>query len=147
MNDIELRHAETDDDLRACFAVMQELRPNLQNDADFLQRIARMRGESYQLLAVWQAGKPIALAGYRHQENLIHGRFLYVDDLIVTEKSRSSRWGARLLDEMEAIARSTACQRLVLDTGLANALAQRFYFRWGLLTSAIRFGKPLAEGS
>jgi len=33
--------------------------------------------------------------------------------------------------------------RLVLDTGLANALAQRFYFRQGLLTSSMRFGKPI----
>jgi hypothetical protein len=30
-----------------------------------------------------------------------------------------------------------------LDTGLSNALAQRFYFRQGLLTSAIRFSKNL----
>ncbi len=35
------------------------------------------------------------------------------------------------------------CVRLVLDTGMANALAQRFYFRQGMLTGALRFGKAI----
>ena len=45
--------------------------------------------------------------------------------------------------EVARIAREYACARLVLDTGLANSLAQRFYFRQGMLTSAIRFGQDL----
>ena len=59
--------------------------------------------------------------------------------------SRGHRWGARLLDEMEVIARAHGCVRLVLDTALSNALAQRFYFRQGMLTGAMRFAKPLEE--
>jgi len=140
-----LRHAETDDELRACFPVMHQLRPHLADDADMLARLRRMRADGYRLLAAWQDGQPIALAGYRLQENLIYGRFLYVDDLVVTQAQRGGRWGERLLAETERIARDAGCARLVLDTGLANALAQRFYFRQGLLTGAIRFGKSLQE--
>jgi len=144
-SDPALHHAVTDGELRACFAIMRELRPHLADAGEFVARVHRMGAEGYRLLAAWQDGRPLALAGYRPQENLIYGRFLYVDDLVVAQGQRGNRWGARLLQETEHIARAAGCARLVLDTGLANALAQRFYFRQGLLTGALRFAKPLGD--
>lgn len=143
MTETTLRHIENPQDLRACLPLMRELRPHLKEDADFVERVGRMRAEGYRLLAAMDDGQAVALAGYRLQENLIYGRFLYVDDLVVANGRRGERWGAMLLEALDAAARDSGCARLVLDTGLANALAQRFYFRAGLLTSAIRFSKTL----
>ncbi|MBB1593063.1 GNAT family N-acetyltransferase [Achromobacter sp. UMC46] len=143
MTDSALKHIETDDELHACLPLMRELRPHLADAGDFVARIARMRAESYRLLAAVDADQVVALAGYRYQENLIYGRFMYVDDLVVDSTRRSGRWGARLLLALEGMARAAGCAKFVLDTGLSNALAQRFYFRQGLLTSAIRFSKLL----
>lgn len=78
---------------------------------------------------------------YRLQENLVYGSFLYVDDLVTAAAQRGGQWGSRLLQALERLARASGCARLVLDTGLANARAQRFYFREGLLTGALRFQK------
>ncbi|TEA80083.1 GNAT family N-acetyltransferase [Allopusillimonas ginsengisoli] len=141
--DTVIEHADTERELRACFPIMQQLRPHLRDEEDFMSRLYRMRAEDYRLLAAWQADEPIALAGYRYQENLVYGRFLYVDDLVVAEPLRGSQWGAKLLETVEGFARKAGCARFVLDTGLSNALAQRFYFRQGLLTGAMRFSKPL----
>jgi GNAT superfamily N-acetyltransferase len=138
-----LRQLETPEDWQACLPLMRELRPHLANADDFVQRLARMQQESYRLLAAMDDGRAVALAGYRYQENLIYGRFMYVDDLVVAPSARGNRWGARLIAELDGLARGADCAKLVLDTGLGNALAQRFYFRQGLLTSAIRFSKPL----
>ncbi|WP_245152302.1 GNAT family N-acetyltransferase [Allopusillimonas soli] len=143
MTDIVLKHIETDEALTACFPVMQQLRPALQGPEDFIARVRRMQGDHYRILAAWHDGVPLALAGYRLQENLIYGRFLYVDDLVTTQASRGQNLGARLLAELDGIAMRLGCVKLVLDTGLANALAQRFYFRQGLLTGAMRFSKVL----
>ncbi|CAB3623819.1 MAG: GNAT family N-acetyltransferase [Achromobacter sp.] len=145
MSQQDIRPIESAEALRACFPVMRELRPHLADERDFADRVARMRDEHYALLAVWEDDAPVALAGYRFQENLIYGRFLYVDDLVVTERSRGARHGAALLQALERMAREAGCAKLVLDTGLANALAQRFYFRQGLLTGAMRFSKVLGE--
>lgn len=143
MDDIPLRHADTREALHACFPLMRQLRPHLANANDFMQRVDRMARQNYRVLAAWQGAEPLALAGYRVDENLIYGRFLYVDDLVTAEVRRGANLGARLLAELTDTARREDCARLVLDTGLANALAQRFYFRQGLLTSAMRFSKPL----
>ena len=136
---LTLRHAETEAEIRACFPVMRQLRPRLQIPEDFLDIVMLQRGQGYRLLALWDDGKPVALAGYRRLDNLIHGRFLYVDDLITDAEGRGQGHGERLLRALCELGRTEGCQRLVLDTALANALAQRFYFRSGLLAKGLHF--------
>ena len=143
----QLRDVDDERSLRACYPVMKELRPHVASEQDFLARAARMEQQGYRILAAWDGEAVVALAGYRLQENLVYGRFLYVDDLISSEARRGQRWGARLLEQLSAYARREGCDKLVLDTGLSNVLAQRFYFRAGLLPGAMRFGKPLSEAA
>jgi ribosomal protein S18 acetylase RimI-like enzyme len=138
-----LRHAETDADVMACFEVMQQLRPQLKLPEDLLAAVAMQRAQGYRLLAAWEDNKPVALAGYRRLDNLIHGRFIYVDDLITSAAGRGRGYGERLLDELCTVGREQDCVRLVLDTALANALAQRFYFRFGLLARGLHFSMDL----
>ncbi len=44
---------------------------------------------------------------------------------------------------LKAEASRLAVNRLVLDTGLANVRAHRFYYRCGLLAQSLRFGVPM----
>ncbi len=134
---ITFRHAETEPDLVACFPVMRELRPHLADAREFLSRVQRQFAEGYRLLAAWQDAQPLGLAGYRVQENLIRGRFCYVDDLVVAASARRGQIGARLLDAVGSEARALGITRLVLDTAIDNALGQRFYFRYGMLPTGL----------
>jgi ribosomal protein S18 acetylase RimI-like enzyme len=143
MSEIILRPAESDADVAACFPVMVLLRPHLRDAAELVTRITSQRAEGYRLLAAWRDHEAIALAGYRITENLIHGRFIYVDDLVTAEDARRGRLGARLLDAVAAEGHRAGCVRLVLDTALDNVLAHRFYYRQGLLARALRFSREL----
>ncbi len=143
MSTLELRHAGTDEEVAACFPLMQQLRPHLAGGAELLARVRRQEKESYRLLAAWRDGHPVGAAGYRFQENLVRGRFVYVDDLVVLDSERRSGIGALLLDEVSRIAKGAGYDWLTLDTALNNSLGQRFYFRWGMLSTALHFGKPL----
>lgn len=131
--------------IAACYPLMRQLRPHLATEAEFVARWRRQAAEAgYRLLAVWGEDGPLALAGYRVQESLIHGRFLYVDDLVTDETARRSGHGGRLLDQLKREGRALGCTKLVLDTGLDNVLGHRFYYRSGLLAQALRFNVPLA---
>lgn len=143
MNTFRLAHVETDAQLQACFAVMSELRPHLADTAAFIDQVRRQAGQNYRLLAAWQGEEAKALAGYRLQENLLYGRFLYVDDLVASAEARSHGLGAALIDALREEARAQGCAHLVLDTALGNALGQRFYFRQGLLAKAMHFSQAL----
>jgi ribosomal protein S18 acetylase RimI-like enzyme len=138
-NVLTLQHVETDADVAACFGLMQQLRPHLRTPEELIARVAIQRSQGYRLLAFWDEGRPVALAGYRQLDNLIYGRFLYVDDLVTDAGERGQRHGERLIEAIREIGRREQCEQLVLDTGLSNAFAQRFYFRVGLLARGLHF--------
>jgi ribosomal protein S18 acetylase RimI-like enzyme len=139
-----LREATTDRDILAMWPVMRDLRPHLTDANTFLARVRRQQADGYHLLAAWQADTVAGLAGWRTLENLNRGSFCYVDDLVVHPDARRTGLGARLLDAVAAAARDLGLRDLVLDTGLDNALGQRFYFRYGMLARAMRFAMPIA---
>jgi GNAT superfamily N-acetyltransferase len=140
---IEIRPARNESELAACFPVMNALRPLLTGAAEMTERVLRQFDHGYQLLAAWSENAVVGVAGYRIQENLIRGRFCYVDDLVVAEAERRKGLGARLLDAVAEQARAGGCLWLTLDTSLDNLLGQRFYFRYGMLPSSLRFGMKL----
>lgn len=143
MRTFQLSPIDSDQDYQACFEVMRELRPHLGDAAAFAAQVRRQAAQGYRLLAGWQGEQVKGLAGYRIQENLIYGRFLYVDDLVTTSDARRHGLGAALIDALREEARRQGCANFVLDTGLANALGQRFYFRQGLLAVGMHFRQAL----
>ena len=143
MSDFQLRLLDGDQAYQACFPVMQELRPHLTDVNAFTAQIRRQSEQGYRLLAALRDDAVQGLAGYRIQENLLYGRFLYVDDLVITGEARSHGIGKILLDALRDEARTQDCAYFVLDTGLANTLGQRFYFRQGMLPKGMHFCQPL----
>lgn len=142
-DNIEFRHLESAADIAASFAVMRELRQQLQNQEDYADRVSRQQNQGYRLLAACLDGQIAGLAGYRHQENLIYGAFTYIDDLVVRAADQRSNIGEKLIEQVKREALGAGRSVLVLDTGLANALAQRFYFRQGLLARGLHFSMAL----
>jgi GNAT superfamily N-acetyltransferase len=142
-----IRHAAGHDDLIACFPVISELRPHLKDAAEWSEQVFAMRPAGYRVLAAWGGDRVLAIAGYRVMENLIHHRFLYVDDLVSAAGERGKGLGAALLGELSTIALGECCWRLVLDTAAANASARRFYTRESLREVVVGFIKPILEGA
>ncbi|MDF0604963.1 GNAT family N-acetyltransferase [Neisseriaceae bacterium TC5R-5] len=131
--------------LLLAFPLIQVLRPRLTDASSYLAQIKRQQQQNYCLIGGFVAGELVGLVGYRQQENLLYGQFLYVDDLVVAPAQQAMGHGAQLLDFARQQAKQLGCQHLVLDTGLHKALAQRFYFRCGLLAKGMHFTEALTE--
>ncbi|QOQ77111.1 GNAT family N-acetyltransferase [Pseudomonas poae] len=146
MNDhVEFVQMETKADYLECFAVMQQLRPHLTDAPAFAAQIRRQQQNGYRLLAAREHGTVIGLAGYRLTENTLYGRYIYVDDLVVDAALQRRRLGEQLLDRVREETRARGYRFLVLDTGMHMALAQRFYFRQGLLPLGMHFSQDLSQ--
>ncbi|WP_217473926.1 GNAT family N-acetyltransferase [Stutzerimonas stutzeri] len=137
------RYLSEETDLRGALELMRELRPHLVDEAAFLAQMARQFEQHYRLLSAWRDDELVGLAGFRAQENLLYGRFVYVDDLVVAQSQRQKGVGAQLLGVVRREATRDGYAHLVLDTGLHMPLAQRFYFREGLLAKGMHFVQPL----
>ena len=144
MSSLRISHIDdSSQDYVACFHVMRELRPHLTNAEAFVDQVRRQSQQGYRLLAAWQDGYVMGLAGYRVQENLLYGQFLYVDDLVTVANAQRHGVGGKLVEALRNEATRRSCAHLVLDTALGNALAQRFYFRQGLLSKGLHFSQKL----
>ena len=134
--------AQTDAEVRACWPVMAQLRPHL-NEAEFVKRVGEQAREGYRLTFIRRGESVAAVAGFRLMQCLSWGRFLYVDDLVTDEKTRSSGLGAELLDWLCEYARAQGYDRLELDSGVQRFGAHRFYFRKRMTIKCYHFSMEL----
>jgi GNAT superfamily N-acetyltransferase len=119
--------AENREQVARCFEVMRELRTGLTSEEAFVERVLRQQTMGYRLAFVESEGEVRAAAGFRISENLVWGRFLYVDDLVTRAADRSQGWGHLLLEWLIAEARTAGCAELHLDSGVQRFDAHRFY--------------------
>jgi len=134
--------AETNDEIQRCFPVMVQLRPHLEA-AEFVNRVRRQAEGGYQIAFLETGDGVKAVAGFRITEMLVRGRFMYVDDLVTDENSRSKGYGAALLDWLSEHALENQCTFLELDSGVQRAGAHRFYFSQRMTISSYHFSLPL----
>lgn len=127
-NQSTIRLAESEIDIERCFAVMAQLRPHLTKD-EFMRRVKLQQPEGYQITFVEAEGTVKSVAGWRIQNMLAHGKFLYVDDLVTDEHSRSQGYGDQLFDWLVEYAKAEGCERFHLDSGVQRFAAHRFYLR------------------
>lgn len=139
---INISLVEDDDAVRACYDVMKQLRPHL-SQQQFVDTVRLQRTEGYLLAALEEDGQVRALAGYRYQHMLAHGKFLYVDDLVTDETQRSRGHGDALFDWLVKEARAAGCRKLQLDSGVQRLEAHRFYFRKRMAIVSYHFNVEL----
>ncbi len=138
----EIRLAESEEDVAACFPVMQELRTHLERE-EFLRRVRLQRREGYELACLSAGGAVRAAAGFRVIHNLFSGRVLYVDDLVTGAAHRSQGHGAALLGWLVERARALGCDSLELDSGVQRFAAHRFYLLHRMEISSHHFRREL----
>ena len=142
---MKIQIAQTDEEIAACFGVMKQLRPKL-DERRFVSDIRRMQKGGYILLALADPDV-CAVAGYRFFEMLFaEGMTLYVDDLVTDSARRSHGYGKALLSWLIAEAQKKNCKFLTLDSGLKRLDAHRFYRREGMQDMAIHFAIPTDGG-
>lgn len=119
-------------EIRRCIPVMRVLRPHLeQDDTAVVGRILRQMADGYRLLALLDGTEVLALTGFRFQENLVFGRSIYIDDLVVAPEARRQGHAEALLQRIREIAGNANLRVIALDTALTNVGAQKVYERCG----------------
>ena len=137
-----IEHAESDEDILACYNVMAELRPHVARER-FLTTVRAMQKDGLRLAFIRDDGKVVAVAGYRLSTNLFCGRHLYVDDLVTADAERSKGHGKALLAWLRALAVTEDCDVFHLDSGVQRKRAHQFYLREGLELAGYHFSERL----
>jgi GNAT superfamily N-acetyltransferase len=142
MNKFNFKNFQDQNDLEQFFSVLKELRTDLAY-ADFLNLYQQANAQGYTLVGLEYDNKILAVMGYRIITDFVHGRHLYIDDLVCTEFHRSQGLGAQLLKHAEELAKKMECRGLRLCTGIENDRGKKFYDRHGWNLRAVAYKKKL----
>lgn len=113
------------------FPLMKELRPHLDVDQYLrLYKEAKLR-DDYRLYGAVRDDHCVALMGVRILYDFVHGKHLYIDDLVTTKDLRGQGIGHLLLQFARDLGLKEECTGLRLSTGVDNRDGQRFYEREG----------------
>lgn len=109
------------------FIVMQELRNHL-DEKTYLELVEEAhQKDMYRLYALYDEGDLVAVTGFKPMITLYYGRFVWVCDLVTSEKHRSKGYGEKLLTFVEDWARENGYQSVALSSGVQKKEAHRFY--------------------
>jgi GNAT superfamily N-acetyltransferase len=129
------------------FEAMRALRTHHDDEAEFVRRVdEQQRPQGYRLVGAFdEAGRCLAVAGFRELHNLAWGDVVYVDDLSTHPDGRRRGYGRALLEWCAEEARRLGCDALHLDSGVeANRLdAHRLYLNTGMRITSFHFAKPV----
>lgn len=130
-------------DLERCFPVINELRPHL-NLREF-QEIYRNANEkeAYDIAALEIDGMIVGAMGYRITHDLVRGKHIYIDDLVITKNERSKRLAPELLKYAEILAKENGCKVLRLCAALENTRGMKFYETNGWSQRAVAYNKKI----
>lgn len=135
---MNVRIAETDNDIDKIVDVLLELRSTFSRDA-LLAQVKQQQEVGYQLAYVEQDGEVLCVAGFVVGTKLAWGKHIYVDDLVTAERHRSKGAGATMIEWLKVHALELGCTQLHLDSGVQRFGAHRFYLREGFIIGSHHF--------
>ncbi|MBZ0293466.1 MAG: GNAT family N-acetyltransferase, partial [Anaerolineae bacterium] len=85
---------QTEDEFRAAFPVLKELRPHLDED-EYFDLLWVMRRRGYRMFGVREDEEVVAIVGVEIAINFHQGRHLWVYNLVALEKVRHKGYGSK----------------------------------------------------
>ncbi|MBK8202518.1 MAG: GNAT family N-acetyltransferase [Bdellovibrionales bacterium] len=144
-NNFQFVKAKDKNDLERFYPVMKELRKDLSFEDYMMICKNAHEADGYEIVAIESDNKVLAVMGYRILHDFVHGKHLYIDDLVSTESHRSQGLGAKLLNYAEDIAKELGCRGLRLCTGIENEQGKKFYERHDWKLRAVAYKKKLSQ--
>jgi GNAT superfamily N-acetyltransferase len=133
--------AKMDEEILAIYTLMKQLRPHLEEET-YLSRIKQLQLEyGFKLIVIFENGEAKAAAGYRICDSLAWGKYLYVDDLITDQGSRSRGYANQLFEWLEEELKKNHCIGMHLDSGVQRHDAHRFYLNKKMKITCHHFEK------
>lgn len=124
--------------------LIQQLSPGI-TEARYQTMLDDMLTHGYRMVSVWEDDLCVGVSGIWVTTKFYSGRYLEMDNVVVSATHRSKGIGKILNDFVELLAREEGCQMIMLDAYLENEKAHVFYERSGFVKRGYHFLKSLDE--
>ena len=107
--------------------------------------IQEMIPHNYKQVAVFEDDTCVGLSGFWTGTKLWTGKYIELDNFIVSPEHRSKGIGKIITDYIDNKAQEMGCTNIVLDAYTTNFAAHRFYYNQGYGPKGFHFVKILNE--
>ncbi len=107
------------------------------------ERLTAVSQTDWECLCLRYHGEIVGVSGFRVMDRICYGKFMYVDHFIIDEPYRTKGASRTLLEHIIKMSRGLACEAIILDTFVTNAVAQRFWMNNGFSIVGFHFKQQL----
>lgn len=126
------------DEMLANFKLLQEVYPSLTLE-EYSDELDSMLQHNYGQVGVFVDKECVGLTGYWLGTKLWCGKYLELDNVVVSKKHQSKGIGKILFDFMEEKARALNCTMLALDSYSNNFKAHKFFYNQNFAPKGFHF--------
>ncbi len=135
---MEIRELTTKDEMLTCLELLKEVYPTLTLE-EYDRELDAMLPHNYGQVVVMDGETITGLTGYWMGSKLWCGKYLELDNVVVSEAYRSKGIGKLLFDFMEQRAIDEKCTMLALDSYTSNFKAHKFFYGQGFAPRGFHF--------
>lgn len=126
-------------------SVIQELYPSLTFEDYDTDLNAMIPNNKYGQVAVFEGDDCLGIAGYWIGTKLWCGKYLEIDNMVVSSKFRSRGVGKLIFNYLNEKATEEGCSMMALDSYTANFKAHKFFYNEGFGPKGFHFIRILEE--
>lgn len=135
---MEVQELFTVDEMLNTFSVIQELYPSLSVE-EYQSELTFMVKHNYSQIVVKERGKYLGVCGVWIGNKLWCGKYLEIDNIVVSEKTRGQGVGALMVQFLKQKATDLNCNMMALDSYTTNFKAHKFFYNQGFSPKGFHF--------
>ena len=134
-----LRELNGLDEMLQTLDVLQELYPSLTPENYLADLKEMLPNNRYGQVAVFDGDTCVGISGYWIGTKLWCGKYLEIDNLVVSAKVRSKGVGKMIFDYLADKAQQEECSMVSLDSYTSNFKAHKFFYNEGFAPKGFHF--------
>ena len=135
---MEVIELYTASDMAATFEVLCELYPTLTLEA-YLEELEFMVQHNYSQVVVKEQDVIVGVSGVWIGNKLWCGKYMEIDNIVVSEKARSQGVGQKMVEYLKNKALALGCSMVALDSYTTNFKAHKFFYNQGFVPKGFHF--------
>lgn len=124
---MEIKILQTKEEMLKNYELLLQVYPTLKKE-DYDSELNVMIPNNYGQVCVYIENECVGLTGYWIGSKLWCGKYLELDNVVISEEHRSKGIGKVLFDFMEEMGRKENCTMLALDSYTINFKAHKFFY-------------------
>lgn len=135
---MEVRDLKSKAEMLENLAILNEVYPNLTFD-EYSKELDDMLPHNYGQVAIYDGENCLGLTGYWIGTKLWCGKYLELDNVVISKKYRSKGAGKVLFEFMQKKAEDELCTMIALDSYSDNFKAHKFFYGQGFVPRGFHF--------